>query len=56
MGSNAATSSATSNCGIDLNALAVLGTVGAGATRTNDCPGRAPELGYAFGKIHIERR
>lgn len=39
-------------CGVDLNTLAVLGTVGAGATQTT-IPWTGASLSYAFGKIHI---
>lgn len=39
-------------CGIDLNSLAVLGTVGAGATR-DTIPWTGASAGFAFGKIHI---
>lgn len=39
-------------CGIDLNAIAVLGTAGAGATQTT-IPWTSAGLQYAFGKIHI---
>lgn len=39
-------------CGINLNSLAQLGTVGAGATRTK-IPWASSNSSYAFGKIHI---
>ena len=39
-------------CGIDLNTLAVLGTVGGGATTTK-IPWTGANAGYAFGKVHI---
>jgi hypothetical protein len=39
-------------CGVDLNSLGVLGTVGAGATRTT-IPWSSAASTYAFGKIHI---
>jgi len=37
-------------CGVDLNALAVLGTVGTGATRSK-LPWTSANSGYAFGKV-----
>jgi hypothetical protein len=39
-------------CGIDLNTLAVLGTVGVGATRTT-IPWTGSASNYSFGKLHI---
>lgn len=39
-------------CGIDLNALGVLGAVGAGATSTR-LPWSSSATTYAFGKVHI---
>lgn len=39
-------------CGVDLNALAVLGTVGAGAT-TTVIPWASSDPKYALGKLHI---
>lgn len=39
-------------CGVNLPALGVLGTVGAGATR-NTIPWTGAGIGYAFGKLHI---
>lgn len=39
-------------CGVDLNSLGVLGTVGPGATRTV-IPWTGAGLSYAFGKLHI---
>jgi hypothetical protein len=39
-------------CGIDLNTIAVLGTVGVGATTTT-IPWSSAGAQYAFGKIHI---
>jgi hypothetical protein len=39
-------------CGVDLNSLAVLGTVGGGATRSQ-IPWGGASASYALGKIHI---
>lgn len=39
-------------CGVDLPSLSVIGTVGAGATRTT-IPWSSSASTYAFGKIHI---
>lgn len=39
-------------CGINLNSISALGTVGAGATRTK-IPWASSSASYAFGKIHI---